>query len=150
MDDWKLLDFRMAIEQESDAPVTRIVSAQQLRELLHEIHDDFPGLVILRAPGGEELKIGMGAESGYLFWGDRRSGAVAYARNDLPPTDEDFASFVAEGVTEEVPADQVLPIESVLDAGVEFYQRQELSNRLSWRIWDATMKTWSERPRAGR
>lgn len=144
MKDWKLFDFRLEIQQESDTPVTMILSAEQLRHLLEATREDFPGLFILRGPSNEELKIGLGDNVGYLFWINHRTGAVAYAKNDEPIFGNEYEIFVTEGIVDEIPSDQVLPFNVVVDAAVFYYFECALSNRLTWKMWDPNKKAWSE------
>lgn len=48
MPDWKLLDYRLAIETLADVPSESIASESQLRQLLRQATDETPGVFILR------------------------------------------------------------------------------------------------------
>src|SRR5690348_2371682 len=102
MAEWRLLDWRGAVDSERDVPAQHIRSASQLRALLAAAREDYPGLFVLKGPGDEQLDIGLGGEIGNLSWRDNRTGAAAYAKNDRPPNDDDFEVFVAEGVANDI------------------------------------------------
>lgn len=98
MSRWELIDCRRVIDDEHPEPVYAISDGDRLRELLQQAKDEASreqprqwrsGMWLLRDDQRQMLRIGVGAQYGYLWWDDDASGWGEPALNPTPCDIED-------------------------------------------------------------
>lgn len=146
---WCLADCMLSLEEDQDNPRQTIHSEDQLREGLLRLQQRSPGLVFLRSPDGETLEIAIGGSYAGLCWipaesESRRRGDCVAVAGTVQNTDS--IEFLAEGIPQPWPPEELLPAEEVLEAVLYFFREHRLPEWITWRQWNPTTKQWDTIP----
>jgi hypothetical protein len=145
MNSWELIDCLNALDDDQDNPRIPIHSESQLRNELHRLAQRPPGLVYLASPDQDRLALSIGGPLAALGWTpppfqrQRVGDKVALPNRVASPKAVDF---VAEGIPTPVKAEELFPVEEVIEAAVHFYKTHQLPDWVGWRTWNPATKKW--------
>jgi len=105
----------------------------QLRRRLGELQEHArrkPMFVVLHAPNGSSLAIGLGREVSVLSYAVPGGWPARHAVGD--ETNDALITFDYFGHFSEMPARYAVPVETALEATVEFFNSGKPTDRLLW------------------
>jgi len=140
MTEWYIADCIDPVEDPDDTPQIHFESEEQLREILNQFRQRRPGLVILKSPHKEFLKIHIGGPFAGLRWMKEpfsRHYKEAVANPICSPTG---VKFTEEGDTNFLEPEALLPVAQVIEAIIFFYKTQRLPEWITWMQWNDAAK----------
>jgi hypothetical protein len=110
-----------------------VADAKQLRTQLTQLHESnraAPAIVMLNAPDGACLCIGLGHALASLSW----IAPGGWPAKHVVGTDgtEGLLPYSCAGQYTEIPAGQAVPIEQAISVALEFFESGRLSEGVEW------------------
>jgi hypothetical protein len=142
---WRLTDGRDPADGPEDFPAKAIANESELRQELDRLRHLTPAIVSFTSPAGDALQIGIGGPFAGMRWYQSVSGP---SREVL--ADRSYCSgridFASEGDSIAFWAEQLMPVDQVIDIAVYFFRHQRLPDWVAWKEWDSARSKWHIKP----